>query len=586
MFDFFQMQKKLLFLIAIWCVSFACAQNTCSTLNGPFNGDENVPVNTAITWTETEGADSYIISIGTTPGGTDIVNNRSISNTTFQPPLGLPDNSDIYVTLSVFFFFESETIECGTERFKTLDVVTPPSCGSITVPMDKAIEVNVATPINWQYVPTADGYRIALGTSQAGNELVDNVDVGNVLTYSPEIELPFETEIHVKIIPYNNNGSAPPTCQQFSFETQAMVTRPNCSTFVSPENGAINVSLTPLLEWTEIEEADGYRVTIGLSPETGEILNNVAYAVNSTQGVDFEPDRTFFVTVVPFNSAGEALNCEQIRFSTLPACAPFLNETTGEIVDQTPSINFPDEILICKSQMPYTVSASDTSAGHRWFKLMENGEEELIATMPQTTLSEPGLYRLVEYNTVSSAGNTIECESDKLFQVIMSEAPAISSIETELFNGNIRISARTIGMGDYEFALDNSDGPYQDSNVFVNLVPGPYTIYVRDKNGCGITAKSVIQDLTLNSFPNFFSPNGDGINDFWQFVPPVETGEINVGAIHIFDRHGKLLKQIDPLKGGWDGNINGEPMPSSDYWFTAISLTTQKKIKGHFALKR
>ena len=38
--------------------------------------------------------------------------------------------------------------------------------------------------------------------------------------------------------------------------------------------------------------------------------------------------------------------------------------------------------------------------------------------------------------------------------------------------------------------------------------------------------------------------------------------------IYIFDRFGKLLKQISPSLGpGWDGNYNGNPLPSSDYWF-------------------
>lgn len=579
------MKKKLLFLIAFACVGVAYAQVICPNLNGPFDGDADVPVDATITWTEANDVDSYIISIGTTPGGTDIINNRSISNTSFQPPVGLPDDTDIYVTFSLFFF-DADTIECGTGRFRTIDVTTPPSCTSIISPTDGAVEVGTDTAINWEYAPTAEGYRITIGLSEAGNELVDDRDIFNVLSYTPELELPFETDIYVRIVPYNNNGTAALSCPQFSFRTESMAIRPNCAPFLSPENGATDVSLTPLLQWAETDGVDGYRVTIGLSPETSEILDNVAYSENSTQGVNFEPDRTFYVTVVPFNSAGEALNCEQTSFSTLPACAPYLNEITGEIVSAVPTIDFPDELFVCKSQIPYTVSAPVTAEGYRWEKLTDSGVDQIISTMPQIALSEAGEYRLVAYNTVISTGNTIACESSKLFQVVTSEAPTISAIETQLFNGTIQITAQTMGNGDYEFSLDNREGPYQDSSVFVNLVPSAYTLYVRDKNGCGVTSESVIQDASLNSFPNFFSPNGDGVNDFWQFVPPVETGEINVGTIHIFDKYGNFLKQLDPLAMGWDGNFNGKPMPSSDYWFTAISLTTQKKIKGHFTLKR
>ncbi|WP_367180235.1 T9SS type B sorting domain-containing protein, partial [uncultured Winogradskyella sp.] len=39
---------------------------------------------------------------------------------------------------------------------------------------------------------------------------------------------------------------------------------------------------------------------------------------------------------------------------------------------------------------------------------------------------------------------------------------------------------------------------------------------------------------------------------------------------------------------GWDGTYNGQNMPASDYWFTAIIQQNGKsfKILGHFALRR
>jgi len=116
------MKKKLLFLIAFICVGIAYAQVTCPTLNGPFDGDIDVPVDTIITWTAVVGAPGYLISIGTTPGGSEVINNRNTgSATSFQPPMGLPDNVPIYVTLTVFLL-NAENIECNTESFTTTDV--------------------------------------------------------------------------------------------------------------------------------------------------------------------------------------------------------------------------------------------------------------------------------------------------------------------------------------------------------------------------------------------------------------------------------------------------------------------------------
>lgn len=55
--------------------------------------------------------------------------------------------------------------------------------------------------------------------------------------------------------------------------------------------------------------------------------------------------------------------------------------------------------------------------------------------------------------------------------------------------------------------------------------------------------------------------------------------------IQIFDRFGKLLKQISPLDIGWDGTYNNTKMPATDYWYV-IKLEDNRIFKGHFTLKR
>lgn len=80
--------------------------------------------------------------------------------------------------------------------------------------------------------------------------------------------------------------------------------------------------------------------------------------------------------------------------------------------------------------------------------------------------------------------------------------------------------------------------------------------------------------------PNFFTPNGDGYNDTWEI-----TGLENQNySIYIFDRYGKLLKTLGK-NGSWNGDFNGSPLPSSDYWFQLI-LENGIIKKGNFSLKR
>ena len=63
-------------------------------------------------------------------------------------------------------------------------------------------------------------------------------------------------------------------------------------------------------------------------------------------------------------------------------------------------------------------------------------------------------------------------------------------------------------------------------------------------------------------------------------------------TIYIFDRYGKLIKQIAANGEGWDGTFNGNPVPSTDYWFTVTykeyigDKEITKEFKAHFSLKR
>ncbi|MBP0902904.1 T9SS type B sorting domain-containing protein [Mariniflexile gromovii] len=88
----------------------------------------------------------------------------------------------------------------------------------------------------------------------------------------------------------------------------------------------------------------------------------------------------------------------------------------------------------------------------------------------------------------------------------------------------------------------------------------------------------IIEDYFI---PKFFTPNNDGKHDFWK----VEDFKNTIKTITIFDRNGKLLKQLPANSTGWNGSFRGQPLASNDYWY-AITLNTGETIKGHFTLKR
>lgn len=143
----------------------------------------------------------------------------------------------------------------------------------------------------------------------------------------------------------------------------------------------------------------------------------------------------------------------------------------------------------------------------------------------------------------------------------------------------------TGGLGDepaYEYSIDN--GPWQESPVFTGVTGGTHRITARDIYGCGSATSAAIR---LIGYPRFFTPNNDGYNDTWNVIN--DTG-YSITKVYIFDRYGKLLKQLNPRTGGWDGTFNNLSMPASDYWFLVEYVDPEtgelQEFKGHFTLMR
>ena len=138
-------------------------------------------------------------------------------------------------------------------------------------------------------------------------------------------------------------------------------------------------------------------------------------------------------------------------------------------------------------------------------------------------------------------------------------------------------------IGNFEYQIDNE--PFQSSNIFTDVAPGLHTVTINDLNGCGLVSDTI----TVVGYPKFFTPNGDGSNDFWHIVG-VNTLEDPI--VYVFDRYGKFIKQLDENSTGWDGTFNGRDLPSTDYWFQLTYMDTQgqrveaKYLSNHFSLRR
>lgn len=577
-----KMIKKLLWIAGLFLAPCTQAQQ-CPQPVFPLDGQTDIAVDATISWTPVTGVTAYQVTLGTSFRGTDLATLTSTGpNTSYTPPRGLPENTTIYVTVYLFNLSQGSAA-CTDFSFETTDVTTAPGCGAgLLSPANGAANVPVSTDLRWAYSPTATGYNIAAGTSPGASDLLPPTDTDQ-LQWNPAADLPPETPIYVRIVPFNENGPAG-SCTEFSFTTGPLVTLPSCPVLIYPADGTQNVPLSPIISWAPVPGADGYVLSLGSTPTDNDILNAADFGPRTETGVlDFEYNRIYYLTLTAYNSAGVSLGCSQTSFSTGVGCGPYF-DSGGNLVDLHPEITFPAQVGICTDRASNTVQATDRADGYRWYSVDSNGRERLLATTPDFTIPEAGTYRHEIYNVYTGPEGDFECMSSQVFEVVISAAPQIERAEVRLGVGTIDITVRVSGGGDYEYALGDAGGPYQDSNLFRGLPLDSYRVYVRDKNGCGTADTLVEPDLTVEGFPRFFTPNGDGANDTWQYIAP-PSGISPVVAISIFDRYGNLVSRIGPDDAGWDGTYGGRPLPPSDYWFRAVDRNGGV-VQGHFTLKR
>ena len=195
--------------------------------------------------------------------------------------------------------------------------------------------------------------------------------------------------------------------------------------------------------------------------------------------------------------------------------------------------------------------------------------------------------------TVTIEDNVTGCISTDNTIVEESAPPSIQAdVVTPAFadEHSIQVTATGTGISEYEFQLDGgswyTNTPNDNTYLFNDVSGGEHTITVRDINGCGESSITVM----VMDYPHYFTPNGDGYNETWQIYGISDQPD---AVIYIFDRYGKLIKQLSPMGEGWDGTYNGNPLPTSDYWFTVeyrepgeSHETAKKQFRAHFTLKR
>ena len=263
--------------------------------------------------------------------------------------------------------------------------------------------------------------------------------------------------------------------------------------------------------------------------------------------------------------------------------------TVDLVVNSKPEFTVESPRIICSSDPNFSITLdvnlnqSGSAYNYEWTRtsLDNSVTNQFIANTESITVSQTG-----NYTVTLTAINGTNCSRSRTILVNASSSATLTEEDVIIndlsSNNSVSINTDNLGNGNYEYALQaegSSSIDFQEAPVFNNVRPGIYTLIVNELI-CGTTTLEI---AVVGQVP-FFTPNADGFNDFWQLKGVSATIQPNTNIL-IFDRYGKLIKQLSPQSNGWDGTYNGTKMPTGDYWFKA-QLEDGRELSGHFTLKR
>jgi gliding motility-associated-like protein len=247
------------------------------------------------------------------------------------------------------------------------------------------------------------------------------------------------------------------------------------------------------------------------------------------------------------------------------------------VINPVPKIQLTGDELVCSDLPTFTKTINaglldEAQKSDFTYSWTLDGNPISSETNYDWTVNTKGIYKV---ETTNSQG----CSRTRTITVNASDKATVHVEIVDLSSEN-SITVLATGAGDYVFSLDYENGDFQNSNIFTNVPAGIHTVFVKDLNGCGI----VPQEVAILGIPNYFTPNHDGYNDTWN-LKGVNSVFNAKTTVRIYDRYGKIMKEISPMGDGWDGTYIGQQMPATDYWYS-IQLQDGRVFKGHFALKR
>ena len=239
-------------------VTFTAAPGL-ATFSYPTNGQPNVDTTQAFTWLGIPQAQAYILTVGTTVYGSDLVNSGILppGQTSFSVP-ALPAGV-LYATLLT-------KVNGSFTRFQLVAFTAAGGQANFTYPLNGATSVDTTQLFSWSTVPQAQAYFLLVGTTVYGGDLVNTGILPKTTSTFDVGALPTGRTLYATL--FTEIGGAWARFQAITFTAAA-----GTATLTNPTTG-LNVATPTSFTWSTIAAGQGYLLVIGTTMYGSDLFNS------------------------------------------------------------------------------------------------------------------------------------------------------------------------------------------------------------------------------------------------------------------------------------------------------------------------
>jgi gliding motility-associated-like protein len=256
------------------------------------------------------------------------------------------------------------------------------------------------------------------------------------------------------------------------------------------------------------------------------------------------------------------------------------------------------DFALCANEQAELMAVPPTQGSGRW-TILEGGADLSDFDSPNPLLFDLTVGENI-FEWTLSYDHCINYASDSVL-VLFDEAPFAERdeyvtpfnarleadvLENDLLVGPVRISL-TSPPRNGTVQLGNNDITYFPANGFIGLDSFSYTICsVNCPDLCDeATVRVQVGDESLCDIPTIFTPNDDGVNDFYT-IQCLSSERFGNNEVTIFNQYGDEVFHARPYQNDWQGTFNGEPLPTGTYYYIVDFGDGSAPQKGFLVLER